>query len=63
MIPYWAARLRKSTLTARQLSARGGELYCELCGERVVIGGKAVEYMRGALSHHRITPTDGGAIR
>lgn len=39
--PYWAARLEKSTISAYQASARGGEMVCELKGSRVVILGKA----------------------
>ena len=50
LIPYWAARLGKTTLTAKQLSPRGGELFCELRGERVGIAGRAVEYLRGEIS-------------
>jgi predicted PhzF superfamily epimerase YddE/YHI9 len=49
LIPYWAKRLGKTKLTARQLSARGGELFCSLVGERVKIGGQAVTYLRGEL--------------
>lgn len=50
LVPYWAARLRKQTLTARQVSRRGGELYCTLAGERVHIGGHAVTYLTGAAT-------------
>jgi predicted PhzF superfamily epimerase YddE/YHI9 len=49
LVPYWAARLAKNTLTAKQLSARGGDLLCELHGERVVIAGHVVEYLRGEI--------------
>ena len=49
LIPYWSERLEKTTLTARQLSKRGGVLYCEDHGERVLIGGKAVRYMEGNI--------------
>ena len=49
LIPYWAKRLGKTKLTARQLSARGGELFCSLAGERVKIGGRAVTYLKGEL--------------
>ena len=49
LIPYWAARLGKSRLTARQLSARGGELACELRGDRVKIGGKVAPYLAGVI--------------
>jgi PhzF family phenazine biosynthesis protein len=50
LVPYWAARLGKTTLSARQLSHRGGELDCELCDDRVVITGRTVEYLRGEIS-------------
>ena len=43
-IPYWANRLGKSELVARQLSKRSGTLYCKLVGDRVKIGGSAVLY-------------------
>ena len=49
LIPYWAQRLGKKKLFARQISARGGELFCELAGDRVKIGGKAVLYLRGEI--------------
>lgn len=49
LTPYWAARLGKTRLHARQLSARGGELWCELAGDRVKIAGHAVLYLRGTI--------------
>jgi len=49
LIPYWSARLGKKHLTAQQLSARGGELFCEDAGARVKIGGRAVTYLRGEI--------------
>ncbi|TWA82534.1 PhzF family phenazine biosynthesis protein [Azospirillum brasilense] len=49
LIPYWARRLGKERLKARQVSARGGSLSCELVGDRVKIAGKAVLYMDGAI--------------
>jgi len=49
LIPYWARRLGKARLHARQVSARGGELYCEHRGERVTIAGRAVRYLEGAI--------------
>jgi PhzF family phenazine biosynthesis protein len=49
LIPYWSQRLRKTKLFARQLSKRGGELFCEQAGERVFIGGKAVLYSKGQI--------------
>lgn len=49
LIPYWANRLGKRELHARQLSRRGGELYCEDRGARVGIGGTAVTYVEGTI--------------
>ena len=49
LIPYWSKRLGKRELRARQLSARGGGLFCEDRGERVGIGGNAVTYSEGKL--------------
>jgi PhzF family phenazine biosynthesis protein len=49
LTPYWAARLGKTKLHARQVSARGGELWCELAGDRVKIAGHAVLYLRGEI--------------
>jgi PhzF family phenazine biosynthesis protein len=49
LVPYWGKRLGKKKLTARQVSPRGGELFCEEAGERVKIGGRAVTYMTGEI--------------
>lgn len=49
LIPYWASRLSRTSLHARQVSARGGELQCELRGDRVSIGGRAVSYLQGLI--------------
>jgi predicted PhzF superfamily epimerase YddE/YHI9 len=49
LAPYWAKRLGKSTLHARQLSERGGELWCEVAGDRVRLKGKAVLTLEGSL--------------
>lgn len=49
LIPFWAERLGRTKLFARQVSRRGGELFCELAGDRVFIGGKAVLYLRGEI--------------
>lgn len=49
LIPYWARRLGKSDLTARQISARGGDLACGLRGDRVLIGGRAALYLEGTI--------------
>lgn len=49
LIPYWAGQLGKSQLTARQVSARGGTLHCELNGDRVTMAGSAVLYLKGTI--------------
>lgn len=50
LTPYWAERLGKQHLEARQISRRGGTLYCEYAGDRVKIAGQAVEVMAGELN-------------
>ena len=50
LVPYWAGRLGKTKLHARQVSARGGEFFCELRGDRVGIAGHAVLYLRGEIN-------------
>jgi PhzF family phenazine biosynthesis protein len=50
LAPYWGERLQKIHLHARQVSQRGGELWCELKGDRVIIKGHAVLTLRGELS-------------
>ena len=49
LTPYWARRLGKLQLHARQLSERGGQLWCEMAGDRVILKGNAVLTMRGEL--------------
>lgn len=49
LVPYWSKRLGKKTLYARQVSARGGELYCEDRGPTIDIAGHAVLYLRGEI--------------
>jgi predicted PhzF superfamily epimerase YddE/YHI9 len=49
LIPYWAAKLGKTTLEARQVSRRGGELFCRLAEDRVEIGGSARLFLRGRI--------------
>lgn len=49
LTPYWAAKLGKTKLHARQVSPRGGDLWCELRGERVLIAGHARLYLTGQL--------------
>jgi PhzF family phenazine biosynthesis protein len=49
LVPYWAGRLGKTSLHARQISPRGGELFCELRGDRVEIAGHGVKYLEGTI--------------
>ena len=50
LMPFWANKLGKNRLFARQLSKRGGELVCELRDDRVFIYGKAVKYLEGRIN-------------
>ena len=49
LIPYWSRRLGKTEMRAFQASPRGGEVACELHGDRVKIAGRAVLYMEGVV--------------
>ena len=50
LAPYWAGRLGRSPLRARQISARGGEVVCEPRGDRVLISGRAAGYLSGTIT-------------
>lgn len=47
VVPFWAERLGKPRIHARQLSMRGGELFCEMKGDRVILSGRAIKVMQG----------------
>lgn len=49
LVPYWSKVLGKTTLHARQVSARGGELWCELRGDRVIMAGDVAAYLEGTI--------------
>ena len=49
LVPFWANRLKKNKFHALQLSNRGGELFCELREDRVLIRGHAVQYLEGII--------------
>ncbi len=49
LMPYWSQRLGRTSLHARQVSARGGELWCEQRGDRTRIAGESVLYLRGEI--------------
>ena len=50
LMPYWSKRLGSNRLVGRQISTRGGTMYCELVGDRVKITGNVVEIMTGELN-------------
>lgn len=50
LVPYWAERRGKTVFRARQVSARGGDVFCELAGNRVKIAGRAVLYLEGEIT-------------
>lgn len=54
LTPYWAGRLGRERLLARQLSARGGELRCRLDGDRVRVAGRAALYLEGVIHPPRL---------
>jgi len=49
LAPYWASRLGKKRFNVKQVSARGGELSCEIVDDRVHISGKAIKYLEGKI--------------
>ncbi len=49
LIPYWAEKLQKKELSARQLSARGGALQCVFSSNRCLIGGRVVLFLKGEI--------------
>lgn len=51
LTPFWGKRLGKSSLNARQISDRGGNIMCNQKGDRVEIGGAAVTYMAGEINN------------
>ena len=49
LIPYWAKQLNKTEFFARQVSPRGGEMFCKLLGDRVEIAGHAALFLKGTI--------------
>jgi len=49
LAPYWAKRLGRARLGARQLSVRGAEFECEHRGARVGIAGRVVPFLEGTI--------------
>ena len=50
LAPYWAGRLGKHLLSARQVSKRGGSIICELKGDRVLLSGSAISFMEAEIT-------------
>ncbi|MGN1416274.1 MAG: PhzF family phenazine biosynthesis protein [Oscillospiraceae bacterium] len=49
LVPLWSEKLGKAVLTAKQLSPRGGTLYCRLCENEIKISGSAALYLQGEI--------------
>ena len=49
LTPYWAERLGRTSLVARQISKRGGHLLCRLDGDRVRMAGFVTPYLEGTI--------------
>jgi len=49
LAPYWAKRLGKTHMSARQISRRGGDLAVELRGDRVLLTGQVAPYLQGRI--------------
>ncbi len=50
LTPYWAEKLNKNRMVARQLSLRGGYFRCELNGDLVKLGGGHEKIASGQLN-------------
>ncbi len=53
LIPFWSEKLGKNILQAKQISSRGGDIYCEFHGDRVIMAGNCVFYMKGEIEIHK----------
>jgi len=50
IVPFWAKRLDKADVTARQISKRGGTLFCTVQEDRILMRGRAADYLKGTIS-------------
>jgi PhzF family phenazine biosynthesis protein len=50
LAPYWASKMGPKKFSVKQVSQRGGELTCEIAGDRVLISGKATKYLEGTIN-------------
>ncbi|MCW9026443.1 MAG: PhzF family phenazine biosynthesis protein [Thiovulaceae bacterium] len=49
LVPFWRDKLNKNTFASKQISQRGGEVFCKLDADRVEISGEAVKYLEGKI--------------
>ena len=63
LVPYWADRLAKTTLEARQVSRRGGAMRCVIDGDRVRLTGRAVCYLEGTITSDALPTSDKSGCR
>src|SRR4030095_414094 len=54
IIPYLAEKLGRNKFFAKQISKRVGDLWCELKGDRVLMSGKGVEYLKGEINMEEV---------
>lgn len=50
LAPYWVSKIGPRKFNVKQVSQRGGELRCEIVGDRVLISGKGIKYMEGKIN-------------
>ncbi|MBI4405915.1 MAG: PhzF family phenazine biosynthesis protein [Deltaproteobacteria bacterium] len=50
LTPYWGAKLGKTKMVARQLSRRGGTIYCEMSRDRILLSGQSFKYLQGTIT-------------
>jgi PhzF family phenazine biosynthesis protein len=49
LAPYWSLKLGKESLNARQVSKRGGDILCQMSGDRVILSGRAITFMEAEI--------------
>lgn len=63
LAPYWADKLGKNVLTARQVSKQSGRLICEIADDRVLISGRTVAYLKGQIEIEDVSRPGGPGTR
>lgn len=49
IIPYWQQRLQRDIIRARQLSSRGGEMTCQIVGNKLRIAASVTPFLAGEV--------------